>query len=165
MSHLYKRGEVWYVKYYQNGQPRYRSLGTESRKKARAIQREIDRRLDAGILPIPDKGKNPLLDEFWQLYLEWAESHKRPNTIYTERIFWNQLVTHTKIQKLGDLTPKLIERFKKKRFEKDGVSRLSINDCLKHLQGELQSNKQRRILKPSGAALLKRHPPHFYAAV
>lgn len=134
MSHLYRRGEFWYVKYYQDGHPYYRSLGTKSVRRARAIQHEIDIRLDAGVLPIPEKGKNPDIHTFWQAYLDWANDHKRPNTIALESIFWEQLISDTKIRRLGDLTPAKIELLKKKRLQKDSVSKRSINNALKHLQ-------------------------------
>ncbi len=44
MSHLYKwkGGDTWYIKYYEGGRPRYRSLKTRSKKRAQAMQREID---------------------------------------------------------------------------------------------------------------------------
>lgn len=42
MSHLYKRREVYYIKYYENGRAHYKSLKTKSKKRAEAIQREID---------------------------------------------------------------------------------------------------------------------------
>jgi len=133
MSHLYRRGDYWYIKYYEDGRPRYRSLGTKSLKRARAIQHQIDTKLDMGIMPLPAKGKDPETDDFWQAYLCWANDHKRPNTIATETIFWNQLLAHTKIRKLGDLTPAKIESFKRKRLQEDGLSKRSINNALKHL--------------------------------
>jgi len=133
MSHLYKRGERWYIKYYHNSKPHYRSLGTKTLKRARSIQREIDKRLDAGIIPIPERGKNPEVNEFWKSYLQWAIDHKRPNTIAQEQIVWNQLIKFTKIQRLGDLIPDKIESFKRKRLEKDSISKSSINNWLKHM--------------------------------
>jgi len=133
MSHLYRRGEYWYIKYYQNRRPRYRSLGTKNHKHARAIQHQIDSRLDAGVLGIPEKGKDTDVSVFWQAYLNWARDHKRPNTISTESIFWEQLVRYTKIRTLGELTPAKVEALKRKRL-KDGVSKRSVNNALKHLQ-------------------------------
>ena len=133
MSHLYRRGEYWYLKYYQDGHPYYRSLGTKNHTRARAIQHQIDSRLDAGVLPIPEKGKDIDVGTFWQAYLNWAHDHKRPNTISTETIFWKQLRSHTKIRTLAELTPAKVEAFKRKRLT-DGVSKRSVNNALKHLQ-------------------------------
>ena len=62
------------------------------------MQREIDDRLDAGIMPIPQKGRDIGTEEFWQKYLEWARDHKRPNTIATEEGFWKQMIKITRIR-------------------------------------------------------------------
>ena len=95
MSHLYKRGEVYYVKYYEDGRAQYRSLKTKSKKRAEAIQREIDRRLDNGIIAVPEKRKDIDVGTFLDKYMQWANDHKRPNTVNTETIFWKQLVAAT----------------------------------------------------------------------
>ncbi len=135
MSHLYKRKgtDSWYIKYYQDGRPHHKSLRTKSKRRAEAIQREIDRRLDNGIIAIPEKGKEIDVGAFWDRYLQWANDHKRPNTVNTETIFWKQLIGATKIRNLGELTPAKVETFKKRRL-KDGLSKQSINDALKALQ-------------------------------
>jgi len=46
MSLLYKRNgaDAWYVKHYENGRPKYRRLRTTNKKRAQAMQREIDSR-------------------------------------------------------------------------------------------------------------------------
>jgi len=135
MSHLYQRkgNEYWYVKFYQNGKPHHKSLKTKNKRRAEAIQREIDRRLDNGIMPIPEKSKDIDVTVFWQKYLQWANDHKRPNTVSTESVFWKQLLGATGIRTLGALTPARVEAFKNRRL-REGLSKQSINDTIKTLQ-------------------------------
>jgi len=135
ISHIYKRGkrDIYYLKYYQDGQVHYKSLRTTSKKRALAIQREIDRRLDAGIIAIPEKGEDADVETFWRKYLQWASDHKAPNTVALEKTFWTQFVGATRIRKLSDATPAKIEAFKRKRLQ-DGISMRSVNNALKHLQ-------------------------------
>jgi len=135
MSHLYKRkgGQAWYVKYYENGNPKYRSLKTTSKKRAQAMQREIDRRLDAGIIAVPEKGKDADIDAFWTKYSQWAKDHKRPSTIALEDMFWRQFMEYSRVRHLSEITRSKIENFKQARLA-SGVSRQTVNNTLKTLQ-------------------------------
>lgn len=135
MSHLYKRksGDTWYVKYYENGQPKYRSLRTTNKKRAVAIQREIDGCLDKGVVPIPEKSADTDVEIFWRKYRQWAQAHKRPATLALEDLFWRQFVACTGVRYLSDITKAKIERFKQKRLE-SGASRQTVNNALKTLQ-------------------------------
>jgi len=135
MSHLYKRkgSDSWYVKYYENGRPRYRSLKTASKKRAQAIQREIDRRLDTGILPLPEKSEDALASVFWRRYMEWARDHKRRSTLETEEVFWNQFIKHQRVRYLSEITKEKIEKYKRAR-RKSGASPHTVNNALKTLQ-------------------------------
>ena len=134
MSHLYKRGgrKTWYIKYYEDGRPKYRSLKTASKKRALAMQREIDRRLDAGILAVSEKTSDADMDTFWERYLQWAQGHKRPSTIAVESAHWEQFVKQTRIRYLSDITKAKIERFKQARLKT--VSPRTINNALNALQ-------------------------------
>lgn len=132
MSHLYKRGSIWYVKYYRGGKPHYRSLRTPNRDVARQIQHAIDSQLDAGLPAIREQPQDIQVDSFWTAYEEWAKDQKSPNTLYTERIFWRQLVAGTGIRMLGDLFPHDVERWKRERRKK--VSAQTVNDALRTLK-------------------------------
>jgi len=134
MSHLYKRGgrNTWYLKYYEDGRPKYRSLKTASKKRALAMQREIDRRLDAGILAVSEKASDADINAFWERYLQWAQGHKRPSTIAVESAHWDQFVKQTRIRYLSDITKAKIERFKQARLKT--VSPRTINNALNTLQ-------------------------------
>jgi integrase len=57
MGYLYKRGNVWWAKYYVNGAPRRESTGTEKQEEARRFLRDKEGRVAAGqpMLPRVDR--------------------------------------------------------------------------------------------------------------
>ena len=57
MGSLYKRGNVWWVKYYRNGRPIRESRGTEKETEARRVLKEREGRVATGqpILPRADR--------------------------------------------------------------------------------------------------------------
>ena len=71
MSHLYRRngGSVWYVKFYQDGKPKYEPRRTTNKKRAQAMQREIDRKLHTRIVPLPEKPVDGNINISVQRYL------------------------------------------------------------------------------------------------
>jgi integrase len=57
MGALYKRGNIWWIKYYANGRPVRESAGTEKARKARSLLKEREGRVATGqpILPRADR--------------------------------------------------------------------------------------------------------------
>jgi hypothetical protein len=48
MGSLYRRGTIWWVKYYENGRPRRESTGTEKETEARRFLKEREGRVATG---------------------------------------------------------------------------------------------------------------------
>ena len=57
MGALYKRGNIWWIKYYVNGRPVRESAGTDKERKARTLLQEREGRAATGqpILPRADR--------------------------------------------------------------------------------------------------------------
>jgi len=53
MAHIRKRGNVWWIYYYENGKLKGRSLRTRLKREAQAMKRMYESALDAGE-PVPD---------------------------------------------------------------------------------------------------------------
>ena len=53
MGMLYKRGQVFWIKYYSGGKPIRESTGTTEQKEARRILKEKEGRSAAGLQPLP----------------------------------------------------------------------------------------------------------------
>lgn len=131
MASIYKRDNVYYVKFYHKGKRVRRSLGTSKKSEALKIKEQIERDLATGKFVLEEVDTD--VDVFWEEYLRWAQDHKRPATLEVEQIFWRQFTEFAKPIKLGDVTKANVERFKAKR-KRDGLKPISINDAIKHLQ-------------------------------
>ncbi|MFP4502906.1 MAG: hypothetical protein ACLFTT_18080 [Candidatus Hydrogenedentota bacterium] len=128
MAHMYKRSETWWVKYHLHGKPVYRSLKTKNK---RIAQRELQA-LEGKLLEphrLVAEEKNPTCKDFWKQYLDWAATHVGSRTIDRRKEFWNQLLESTGAQRLGDINPPAIERFKKDRLAA-GNSKETVNTAL-----------------------------------
>jgi integrase len=65
MGSLYQRGEIWWVKYYENGRPRRESTRTTKETEARRFLKEREGRVATG-QPILQRGDRILYDEVAQ---------------------------------------------------------------------------------------------------
>jgi integrase len=126
------RAQNWYVEYSYGGK-RIRKLarGARTKSEAKAYLREIERQIDRGEY-IPRKRKDVLFEVFADYYLKWAKVNKL--SWERDRIFLDHLVPFFKGMMLQQITPMLIEDFKRRRKEK--VSGSTVNkevSCLRHM--------------------------------
>ena len=100
---LLKQGKYWHWKYRLDGEGRWESLKTESKREAQLIrQRRIaDYHQDAA--KYKQRDLNPRLETFEADYFQWAVDHKRRNTIEMERRFWKQMADFTGAKRLYPL--------------------------------------------------------------
>jgi hypothetical protein len=131
MASIYKRNNVYCIKFYQNGRRVRKSLGTKKRTEALKIKEQIERELAAGKYSLEEVDTD--VETFWNEYWAWAQDHKRPKTLEVEDLFWRQFTQFAKPKKLGDVTGRDVEKFKAKR-RRDGLKPQSINNALRHLQ-------------------------------
>lgn len=131
MASIYKRGDVWWVKYYVGARPVYKSLKTAKKAEALSLKQAIEAQLlhNPGELQAQDTP----VGVFWQGYIQWAGHHKRPKTLKLDQMWWAQLMHFCRPRMLGDITPRDIEAFKSKRL-RDGLKPSSMNGALRHLQ-------------------------------
>jgi len=132
MTSIYKRGDIWWLKYHQNGRVVRKSLKTTNKRIAQREKQACEAELLTPHRHTKEE-KNPPIDVFWEDYLRWARDHKRPQSIQRETIFWKQLMEFAQPQRLGDVTSQDIEGFKRWRRER-GNSEQTINNGLKDIQ-------------------------------
>ena len=131
MASIYKRNNVYCIKFYQNGRRVRKSLGTKKKTEALKIKEQIERELAAGKYSLEEVDTD--VETFWNEYWAWAQDHKRPKTLEVEDLFWRQFTKFAKPKRLGDVTSRDVEKFKAKR-RRDGLKPQSINNALRHLQ-------------------------------
>jgi hypothetical protein len=56
MGSLYRRGEIWWVKYYENGRPKRESAGTTKETEAKRFLKEREGRVATGQPILPEGG-------------------------------------------------------------------------------------------------------------
>jgi integrase len=132
MSTLYKRGSTYYIQFSKDGKQIRKSLRTDSQNTARQIQKEIERQLALGTYDVGET-KDCSVEEFRKTYFSWAAQHKRANTIAIEKVFFEQFVEFTGIERLGEARREDVERFIEAKSA-NGLKPLSINGALRHLQ-------------------------------
>lgn len=126
------RANRWYVEYSYGGKRiRRMAKGAETKTEAKAFLREIERQIDRGEY-MPKKKKEVLFRVWAAWYLEWSKLNKR--SWKRDKNFLDHLVPFFKRMVLKDITPRLIEDYKRKR--KQEVSGTTVNrelSCLKHM--------------------------------
>ncbi len=106
-----KKGIFWYYGNY-NGKEIRESLHTQIKQVAEREQRARDAKYQEHNFLVKSK-KNPTVEEFWKLAEANDSEHCRPNTVATKKYFWDLLVAYTGAKRLGEITQREIEGFKK----------------------------------------------------
>ena len=87
------------------------------------IKAEIDKDLVLDKHPIASRTS---MEVFWKQYLKYAQGHKRPKTLQTDKRAITTLQKHMPIRWLDDLTPRMIEDFKEHLVQR-GLQPATIN--------------------------------------
>lgn len=131
MANLIKRDGVFYIEFYAKGRRIRRSLKTSSKGVATKRKVAIEQQIAANQFGI--SRHNPSVESFTKEYLEWAARHKAANTVKKDEMWLRHVVEFSGARRIGDITPDVVERFKKDRQDR-GLKSSSINDALRHLK-------------------------------
>ena len=137
---------IWCITYRKNGKQVVRSLKTKSKRDALRLKAAIESELTAkasftvGVITSKPKRveKNPTTDEFWTAFSAWAMLNRTRPTVAEYKVWFEQFVAFTQIERLGDVTAKHIEDFKAKLLtggqkKKTGLTKRSVNNALRTL--------------------------------
>jgi len=113
MATLYKRGNVYWVKWYEGGKARYESTGSRDKKTAMAARATKELSLTAGAVTMARA--NCTFDEFCVEYLNWYSGEypwaEKPRRHMIER----SLVPTFGGQRLASIQPQMVEVWKHQR--------------------------------------------------
>lgn len=120
---LWKRGDIWWIRYTVHGERRSESARTRSKDVARALleQRRLD--IERGMLGLPKVARRTLA-EFEPRYLEWARVHKR--SVGRDEWCLRQLRPVFGHLRLADIDRNQIEAWQQRRLA-EGVTGATIN--------------------------------------
>lgn len=108
MSAMYKRGDVWWCTYYENGRRIRRSLHTQDQQTA------MDR-MPASATPTLPAG-DITVSELWAQYEAWALRHMQPKSIERCRTFWSQIMATSGASLLSEIDITQVERWQQARL-------------------------------------------------
>ncbi len=166
MASLFKRGRVWWVSYYDKDRKRIRKrLDTDKREAERKMLDVIreENNDDAGGVFL-----GPSWETFKEKYLAHSKGTKAAATHYQDRMAIRSLEQYQKPDKLIQLTPEILERWKAHR-KAEGKSVQTINRELGAIKALLRKAHEWGYLKSQpwyGVKKLKHTRPKllFYSA-
>ena len=126
MAHLYQRGDVYWVKWYDPPKvPHFKSLGTADPKEAKALVKEIEAKLARGThLVLP--GGSP----FDEVLTEFLKDKRLRREEWTAKTYEKQARTLRRLfpvqTRIGSIEPGHITRYLEARMA-EGVSRATLN--------------------------------------
>lgn len=127
MARLYRRGEIWWLRWYQDGRLFYRSLKTRNRRVAQFEKAKFEQRLLSARRF--RQSSDGLVREAIEAYLLVCESRKTPHSHLTDKLRLKKFGEALGDVRLSQLTPSSIDRFLagvKRRLPDGGQADLSI---------------------------------------
>ncbi len=133
---VFKRGKVYWIDYFANGQRIRESTGTASKKRALQLLHKRQAAVFAGRFDFQEVKQSPRFSDFADYYLESFSKVNKSKSMYTrEQTAVRSLRPFLGKYQLNAITPMLIEHFKRKRL-KDGRKPATVNrelDCLRQI--------------------------------
>jgi len=125
---IYQRGKSWYYDFVHKGQRYMGCFGHVSRTTAKGeLARKKTEVIEGKLNPAKTR-KSPRFEAFAVDYLEWSKANKKPRSYERDGTSLAALRPSFSGKALADITPWLIEKYKKERKEKrrGRVTRQSI---------------------------------------
>lgn len=101
MASIYKKGNIFWIQYYRNGERRQESLGTKSRKIAKYLCSKKE--TEIVVTPnIPDG--NVDIKQALDKYIELMCHHNTPKTLYNDKIRISEYIKYLNARFINELT-------------------------------------------------------------
>ncbi len=137
---IFKRGRYWWIDFTYHGR-RYRfSLKTTMKSVAKAVMRDIQRKIVAEEFSLPWQTESIIFDDFVTEYLKHSQMHKTPAGFALEKVIIRHLLEHFSGKPLEAIRPEDIEHYKMKRLKK--VKPATLNRELRVLRALLNKAVQ-----------------------
>lgn len=159
MASLYKRGNVYWVKWYEGGLPRYESTGTSDKREAQATRAAKEVQLHSGAPTMASA--NATFAEFAEEYLLWFSGEfpwaGKPRRLLIER----SLIPAFGKVRLTNLTPQRAELWKRERSQPSPLTgrprkRSTINLELTVLKAVMNKAVEWSVIPKNPVAYVKR---------
>jgi len=152
--HKYKRGDIWWVRFWHKGKRYDKSLKTKDENVAELSRHSIENRLRTGRLFLQHRRASAAVKEVAEEYLTTLVGDRADSTIYTYRNTLSMFIDFARPDKIYSITTRDIEAFRKKRLAtrtaktvKNDLGALSafFNYCVR--QGYICENPMNGVTK------------------
>jgi integrase len=130
---LYRRGKSWYYDFLYRGERHTGCIGPVSKTVAKEILAKKKAEAVEGRYELPSKKPSPLFKDMAAEYLQYYQSNRRPRSAERHEMSYRALKPFFSEKRLSEITPLLIERYKRTRKEQ-GRSEVTINRELAFLK-------------------------------
>lgn len=133
MASRYLRGGTYWIKYYQNGKPVYKSLKTKDLSAAKFLQNKIENELLRGSSPLPDSSRSAaaVLAEF----LLDCKNRLTERAYYNIKSANDRFMDFAKPGRITDISLKAVNEYLRHRSSGDTpVSQVTLNHDIKHIK-------------------------------
>jgi integrase len=130
---LYQRGRSWYYDFLYRGERYTGCIGPVSRTVAKEILAKKKAEAVEGRYELPSKRPSPLFEGVAEEYLRYYQANRRPRSAERHEMAYRAMKPFFGGKRLADITPLLIERYKRMRKEQ-GRSEVTINRELAFLK-------------------------------
>lgn len=172
MATLYKRGKVYWIKWYEGGKPRYESTGSKDKKVAQAAKATKELQLSSGAITMARA--NCTFEEFTVEYLNWYSGEYPWAEKARRHMIDRSLMSTFGRQRLGSIKPQTVEAWKHERASGVGahtqrpIKRSTINTELQVLKAVINKAVEWGVI-PSNSVnyvkpfqILEANPRRFF---
>ena len=126
---VYQRGKSWYYDFRHRGERYTGCIGPVSKTVAKEILAKKKAEAVEGRYELPSKKPSPMFEAMAEEYLHYYRANRRPKSAERHEMAFRALKPFFGGKRLTDITPLLIERYKRVRKEQ-GRSEVTINRAL-----------------------------------
>jgi integrase len=130
---VYQRGKSWYYDFKYRGERYTGCIGAVSKTVAKEILAKKKAEAVEGRYELPSKKPSPIFEAMAEEYLHYYRANRRPRSVERHEMAFRALKPFFGGKRLTDITPLLIERYKRVRKEQ-GRSEVTINRELAFLK-------------------------------
>jgi hypothetical protein len=130
---LYQRGKSWYYDFMYRGQRYTGHIGPVSRTVAKEIMAKKKAEAVEGRYELPSKKPSPMFETVAADYLRYYRANRQLKSVERHEMAYQALRATFAGQRLADITPFMIERYKQTR-KAQGRSEVTINRELAFLK-------------------------------
>jgi integrase len=130
---IYQRGKSWYYDFQSRGERYAGCIGQVSKTVAKEVLARKRAEAAEGRYSAPAKKQSPLFEEMAEEYLKYYQANRRPRSVTRHESAFQALKPFFAGKRLEDISPFLIERYKRLRKE-EGRSEATVNRELAFLK-------------------------------